>query len=195
MKRALFIVLLLIGGLRAFAQDMPVPVGLQARIFIKVLLFDRTYERRAEDGIVVAVLYQEGFRRSFLAAEEFAEATADWGEQTSGTVTFRCVFIDVNRMGALSEALTSAGADILYVAPLRSYDIGRIARAARDLRLPAYTGVPEYLTAGLAVSLDLRDDKPRILINLKAAKEAGAEFGSQILNLARIVEGGEGREQ
>ena len=58
----------------------------------------------------------------------------------------------------------------------------------REMRLPAYTGVPEYLSAGLAVSLDLRDDKPRILVNLKASKDAGAEFRSQMLSLARIVD-------
>ncbi len=170
---------------------MPVPVNLQARIFIKVLLFDRSYERRAEDGVVVAVLYQKGFRQSFLAAEEFAKAAADWGDQASGDVAFRCVLIDVDGPQALPESLATAHADILYVAPLRSFDVGRIARSARDMRLPAYTGVPEYLSAGLSVSLDLRDDKPRILVNLKASKEAGAEFGSQMLSLARIVDRGE----
>ncbi|MHB8093483.1 MAG: YfiR/HmsC family protein [Candidatus Aminicenantales bacterium] len=195
MKRSLFAVLLLIASLRAFAQDMPVPVGLQAQIFIKVLLFDRTYERRTEDGLVVAVLYQEEFRRSFLAKEEFAAAAADWVDQSSGDVSFRSVFIDVDRAGALSESLAAAGADILYVAPLRSFDVGLIARTACDMRLPAYTGVPEYLSSGLAVSLDLQDNKPRILINLKAAKEMGAEFSSQILILARIIGGAEGSQR
>jgi hypothetical protein len=196
MKRALFAaILLLIAGLRAFAQDMPVPVGLQAQIFIKVLLFDRTYERRTEGGLVVAVLYQEGFRRSLLAREEFVAAAADWVDQSSRTVSFRSVSIDVNHAAVLSESLAAAGADILYVAPLRSYDVGQIARTACDMGLPAYTGVPEYLSSGLAVSLDLQDNKPRILINLKAAKEMGAEFSSQILSLARIIGGAEGGDR
>ncbi len=195
MKRALFAVLVLAAGLGAAAQEMPVPADLQGRIFVKVLLFDRTFERRTAGGFVVAVLYQEGFRRSFLAKEEFAAGVADWGGQAPGSVAFRCAFIDVDRTPDLPGALAAAGADIVYVAPLRSYDVGLIARAARDLRLPAFTGVPEYLEAGLAVSLDLRDEKPRILINLRAAKEAGADFDSQILSLARIVEGGEGRER
>jgi hypothetical protein len=188
MKRSRIAILLLIAGLRAYAQDMPVPAGLQAQIFIKVLLFDRAYERRAEDGFVVAVLYQEGYRRSFLAREEFAAAAAHWGEEAPATVSFLCSFIDVDKATDLPAALAASGADILYVAPLRSFDIGRIAAVGRDMRLPSYTGVPEYLDAGLAVSLDLRDDKPRILINLKAAKEAGAEFDSRILSLARIIE-------
>jgi len=191
MKRSLVAALLLVAGLQAYAQEAPVPVGLQARIFIKVLLFDRSYERRAGDGIVVGVLYQEAFRRSYLAAEEFAKAAnAAWADQ-AGSVPFRCVMIDVDGPSRLAESLPAAGVDILYVAPLRSYDVGKIAQASRQMRLPAYTGVPEYLDAGLGVSLDLRDEKPRILINLAASKESGAEYGSQLLSLARIVDGGE----
>lgn len=195
MKRASLAALCLAATLGAAGQEMPVPAGLQGRIFIKILLFDRTFERRTEDGFVVAVLYQEGFRRSFLAKEEFAAVVPEWEGQAPGKVAFRCAFVDVDRTADLSDALAAAGADMIYVAPLRSYDVGRIALAARDMRLPAYTGVPEYLEAGLAVSLDLRQDKPRILINLRAAKEAGADFDSQILSLARIFESGEGRER
>ncbi len=195
MKRALIVLVLLAVALPAPAQEMPIPAGLQAKIFIKVLLFDKNYERKTEGGIVVAVLYQNGFRRSFLAKEEFVAAVADWRDESSGTVTFTCALIDLDGREDLSAALARAGADILYVAPLRSFDIGRIAKAAKDMRLPAFTGVPDYLNEGLAVSLDLREDKPRILINLKAAREAGAEFDSRVLSLARIIEGGEGSGQ
>lgn len=174
--------------LTAAGQEMPVPAGLQAQIFVKVLLFDKAYELRSQDGFVVAVLYQDGFRSSYLAKEEFAAAVPGWSGQTPGAGPFSCVAIDVDRTDDLPAALAAAGADMLYVAPLRSYDVGRIARAARDLRLPAFTGVPEYLNAGLAISLDLRQDKPRIVVNRRAALEQGAELDSRILSLARIVE-------
>lgn len=192
MKRTLPALLVLALALAASGQEMPVPAGLQGQIFVKVLMFDRSYEGRARDGFVSAVLYQGGFRRSYLAGEEFSATVMSPGDASSGTGPIRCLLIDVDRERDLPAALASAAADIIYVAPLRSYDIASIARAARDLRLPVYTGVPEYLADGLAVSLEIQDEKPRILINLKAAKEQGANFDSRILSLARIVEGAPG---
>ncbi len=189
MKRALPAVLILSAGLLSAAgQEMPVPAGLQAQIFVKVLLFDKAFERRSQGGFVVALLYQGGYRSSYLAKEEFAAAVPGWSDQTPGAGSFSCAAIDVDQTDDLPAALAAAGADMVYVAPLRSYDVGRIARAARDLRLLVFTGVPQYLNDGLAISLDLRQDKPRIVVNRRAALEEGAELDSRILSLARIVE-------
>jgi hypothetical protein len=190
MKRALATLLILVASIPAAAQEMSIPAGLQARIFRKILLFDKAFERRAEGGLVVAVIYQNGFRRSYLAMHDFCSAATEEAVQPFDPVAFRCATVDLDRVPDLASALAELGADLLYVAPLRSYDIGKIARAAREMHLPAYTGVPDYLQDGLSVSLELREDKPRILINLKAAKESGAEFDSRILSLATIVSGG-----
>jgi hypothetical protein len=49
------------------------------------------------------------------------------------------------------------------------------------------TGVAEYVRAGIAVGIGVRDDRPEILVNLAAARAAGADFSAQLLLLARVI--------
>lgn len=51
-----------------------------------------------------------------------------------------------------------------------------------------FTGVPKYVEQGIAVGIGIQDRKPKIHINLSASKAEGAEFSSQLLKLAEIVD-------
>ena len=41
--------------------------------------------------------------------------------------------------------------------------------------------------AGLAIGVEVQGDKPRIVVNLPAAKAEGTSFGSELLRLADII--------
>jgi hypothetical protein len=48
--------------------------------------------------------------------------------------------------------------------------------------------VPDYVGAGCAVGIGTEGEKPLIIINLPAAKAEGADFSSQLLQLAKVIE-------
>ena len=58
------------------AQHMPVPVAVQVPLFLKVLKYERGFTERVGVEMVMGVVYQERFRDSFNALQEF-QATLD----------------------------------------------------------------------------------------------------------------------
>ena len=90
---------------------------------------------------------------------------------------------------SLADVLADRGIDVLYVAPLRSVEIRALSRISREGGALTFTGVPEYLRMGLAVSVGSRRGRPEILINADAAAAEGVLFSSELLKIATLVEG------
>jgi len=165
----------------AFAADVIIPATVQLAVFSKVWTLDRTFPN--PDRVTMAVLFQSGDRTSDSVRADIAAATAS----IDG---LRCVFVDLDSGEPLAPRIP-ADVSVLYVAPLRGYDLRALTRLARKRRLRTLTGVRAYVDAGVAVGLTVRNDRPLILINLRAARAEGSQFSSQLLKLARIV-GSEG---
>ena len=52
--------------------------------------------------------------------------------------------------------------------------------------LVSLTGVPDFVTQGVAVGIGVRQDKPEILINLPSARLEGSRFDASLLRLSRV---------
>lgn len=74
------------------------------------------------------------------------------------------------------------------MAPLRAVNMATITARTRKSSVITLTGVPSFVDEGLAVGIDLQGEKPRLLVNRKAAGAEGAKFSSRLLKLARIVD-------
>ncbi|HYC31249.1 MAG TPA: YfiR family protein, partial [Gemmatimonadales bacterium] len=169
-----FLALLAVLGLagRAAGQSMPAPVAIQVPLFAKILSFDRALAERASAPVVVGILFQGRFRTSARVADEVRELWTDGGRAGS---TIRLVPIDLDEVDDIGAALARAGVHVLYIAPLRAANVGQVVAAAGRQRVTTVTGVPAYVEAGAAVGIDVRAERPRILINLPAARMAGAQ--------------------
>ncbi len=178
-----------LGASAAVSQVMPLPVDLQAELIGKVLQFDRTFSERVGDEVVIAVIYQSRFRESLstLVALEDAFKRNPWIRKRP----VRIVPVELMVGESLEEALRAAGASVVYVAPLRAVGIDAITEVTRLLDIVTSTGVPEYVSQGVAFGLSIRGEHPFILVNLHASREEGARFSSELLKLSRVV----GREE
>ncbi len=175
-------------------EDMAVPVDLQFQLFMKILTFDRNLPSRAGDEVVFGIVYQSLHRASQNAREAFLKAAADSGEKDINGLPVRCVTIDLQENQSLEEAILKNGVDILYVAPLRAYDVESISSIGQQSKVLTLTGVPEYSRFNIAVSISSKAGKPEIVINLPATKAEGTDFSSKLLNLATVITGkGEGQ--
>ncbi len=168
-----------------YAQDVAVPVALQIPLFLKVMSFDRRFAGRAGSSLVIAVVYQRGNRASTIAKDEALQAIAA-APRAFGVVR-RGVAIDLDAGGNLEARIRHQSADVVYVTPLRSADIGEIASAAQAAGASTWTGVADYMSHGIAVGVRLERDKPRIMINLNAARLQRCDFTSELLKLAQLV--------
>jgi hypothetical protein len=170
----------------AAAQRMAVPVEVQIPLMLKILSFDRVRTARRDQTLVVGVLHQRGYRESAVVADEVVRvllAARDPGWLVS------VIPIDLDNTVDLGEVLTRARIDVLYVTPLRRVSLRQIIAASRTRHVTTLSGVPAYVGSGIAVGIDLLEDRPKILVNLEASRAEGAQLSAELLQLARLVEG------
>lgn len=169
------------------AQEMAVPINIQVPLFLKILTFDRNLKDRVGDEIVIAVLYQEKFRRSLNVKDEFIKLMNELPVKSVEDIPIRCVSLDISDEIELDSVIARYNADVLYIAPLRAVSAKTIAGVSRAKKKPTLTGVPDYVESGLAVGIGIKGDKPQIIINLPAVKAEGVDFSSQLLKLAKVL--------
>jgi hypothetical protein len=167
---------------------MPVPVDVQVPVLLKVLAFDRRIADARGEKLVVGVLYQSGFRLSSTVKDRVIDALSHAGPIGPANRPLNVVALDADGKEDLEKGLTRLGVNVLYVTPLRAFDLPSLVAVTRRIKALTMTGVPEYVEAGLSVGLDLRQDRPRILVNLRAARAEGADFAAPLLGLATVVE-------
>jgi hypothetical protein len=91
-------------------------------------------------------------------------------------------------VGALVAGLRQAGVDVVYLTPVRAVDVRRLAQSLGAAGILSVTGVPDYVGQGIAVGVGRRGDRPRIMVDLAAARAAGSEFAAQLLKLAEVMQ-------
>jgi hypothetical protein len=159
-------------------------VAVQVPLFLKVISFDRQLRARGQTEYVVAIAYQSGNRASVDARDEVARAIKAEHPTVLG-LPVRVVMVDLDHE-SVSECLKAHGASLLYIAPLRAVDVGAIASTASAAGVTTVTGVPQYVSQGVAVGVRLQRERPRILINLQGARSQGADFAAELLKLADV---------
>lgn len=183
--KCLFVVLCLFWPQDILAQDMPVSTDFQAKLFSKILTFDRNLQTRENKGLVIGILYQEQVRASLIIKNEFTNSLmALNGKQA---FIFTCIPINIGTGKDLPKLLAQDNIDIFYVTPIRTIDIQEIAQLSQKYKKRTFTGVPEYVNLGLTVGVTIRNERPQILINLPTAKKSGANFTSQLLKISTLV--------
>ena len=177
---------LIILGAESLAQQSDVPVNVQIPLLFKILSYDRALKANPENKIIIGLAYQGHNKYSRYMKEEIEEYTnANPGH--IGTTQIKMLFIDLDQKD-LDDFIGGKKIAVLYVAPLRAYDIGGMLSVTQKEKIITVTGVQEYVEKGISVGVGLRSDKPVILINLRSAKAEGADFSSQLLKLAKIIE-------
>jgi hypothetical protein len=169
------------------AQEVAVPVAIQVPILVKILNFDRNLPERAGGRLVVGVLFQSRYRTSANVAREVCRTLQDLPAGAMGALEISCVSIDLDASSALDSALKRNRVQVLYVSPLRAVSLGDVTTVSRASGITTLTGVPRYVETGLAIGLDMKGERPEIVINLAASRAEGADLTAHLLKLARVV--------
>lgn len=175
---------LLVLGPPLVAQEMAVPVEVQLPLFLKILTFDRSL---GAPPLVLGVVYQGKYRTSADVADRVRQTTKGALSPGAGAQPLRVVLLDIDEVGDLSEALSRLHVRVVYVSPLRAVAIRSISDVTRRAGIRTLTGVPGYVDDGLGIGIDLKGDRPEIVVNLEASRAEGADLDAQLLKLARIV--------
>ncbi|MCE1188849.1 MAG: YfiR family protein [Ignavibacteria bacterium] len=188
MRRIILVIAFVIGvGLPVYPQQMTTTVADQVPLLMKILMFERNMPEKIQSKFNIGIVFQSHFRTSNNAAtrlQEFRDKNANlmvFGSE----VNF--IFYDLSENFDLNSFVLRNDIKVLYILPLRAFDLGKLISVARDRKIMTFTGVEKFVHEGLAVGIGVKGDSPEILINLEAAKQEGCDFTSQLLRLVRIV--------
>jgi YfiR/HmsC-like len=171
------------------AQEMDAPAEIQVSLLYKILTFDRKLGDRAPgNDIVIAIVYQNGYRASVVAREQVGSALERLKDSTIAGHPVHWVALELESDAALKAALLRNRVDVIYVAPLRGVEMSHIIGTARESGITTFTGVPRYVEQGLALGIGISRERPQIIVNLPAARAEGSDFNAQLLRVARLVE-------
>jgi hypothetical protein len=166
-------------------QEMSIPLDVQVQLMVRIFSFDRAMDERAKDGLTVGILYQERYRTSANIADEVEELLSHAVWSASGPA--QIVRIPWEGRAAAEQILREKNVGILYIAPLRSADIRSICDMCAAHQVPAFTGVPEYVSDGVPLGVARRGGKASILVNLPAARASGLDLSSQVLHIVEVI--------
>lgn len=171
------------------AQEMDVPASVQVPLLFKILTFDRKLGIRASgNDIVIAVVFQTGFRASVIARDQVMEALKRLRDSTISGHPVHWVAVELDDAESLKRTLVRERVDVIYVTPLRGVELDDIITAARSRGVTTFTGVPQYVERGLAIGVGIARERPEIIINLLATRAEGSDFNSQLLRVSKVIQ-------
>src|SRR5688572_25738366 len=111
---------LLAGGGSVDAQEMAAPAEIQVPLLFKILTFDRSLGARPPGNvIVIAVVFQTGYRASLVARNQIVDALEAMEDSTISGHPVRWVAVEWKDEEQLRLALIQERTDVVYVTPLR----------------------------------------------------------------------------
>jgi hypothetical protein len=171
---------------RAAAEDVRVPIELQAKLLAKVATFDRNMASRAGEKVVIVVARLPDDPESGRAAARLQLNLSQLRRITDKPVDVRT--IDFANAADLARACKSAGAAIVYLTPGMQSALTNIASALDGMSILSVSAVAEHVTDGAVLAFGLSEGKPKILIHLGRAKRQNVDFKASILRLAQVVD-------
>lgn len=184
-RMILSLAVILISTRMAISVQMPIPVDIQWALFTKILQFDRNLPERVGDEIVIGIVFQERYRNSLTVKNNLLQAASS--DSLIRNIGVRYVPIKLSPGVDFKSVIMDGDIDVLYITPLRAFDLKIITDVSRAEDLLTLTGVPEYVAKGITVGIGQRANKPLIIINKEAAKAEGVDFSSRLLKLAKVI--------
>jgi hypothetical protein len=165
---------------------MSVSLEIQYPLLLKIITFDKEFHNKFENKVVIGILYQENFRTSEEMKNELVKIIKERNYSVEGKKV-EYVLLDISNNNDIYGIINNSNINIIYVLTLKGVNVEDITRVTKKEKILTYAAMPQYVQKGIAVGIDTKGGKPLIVINLKSAKQEGAEFTSQLLKLSEII--------
>ena len=90
---------------------------------------------------------------------------------------------------ALTERVRDGRVSILYATPgFGARELLTISRSLAGLSVLSSGALAHFVETAVALGFDLVSGKPKLLVNVRRAREQGVDLSSQVLKLAKVIE-------
>jgi hypothetical protein len=180
----LITVLAISQGLQA---EQEVPADLQAVIMIRMLNYDRAIKSRAGDSLVIGILAKAQDKSSAQAQADLASALSALLSERVQDLPLAVVTAEYKDDGDLAAWISQKKVLVLYVAPGLSKELDGIRDVCAARKVMSITSSRDFVRRGLVAGIVVKDDRPRILMNLPVAVAAGLDLDPKLLALSEVI--------
>ncbi len=174
----------LIVAATAGAQSSSVPASLQASLISKVASFDRNFAARAGDSVLILVVRAPDNAES---AHDAAQLKAGFANLPKvGNLPHEEVVVTYSSAEALAAQVRAKHAAIVCFGAGFSDEMPAIRKHFSSLSVLSFGSVPDYVSSGVVLGVDLISGRPKLLVNLTQARKQQVSFPAAVLNLMKV---------
>jgi hypothetical protein len=164
-----------------------VPPDIQTPILLKIISYDNALKEKCSGTLHIGILYIQDGGESEEMKDNVIRALNKFKNVTVQGLAFDYRVIQILDKEPLNESSDLMDCQILYICSGLDARIAELSAFARHHGKTTITGIESYVRSGLSIGVVLREDKPKILINLEATKAEGVMLDSRVLQLAEII--------
>jgi TonB family protein len=180
--------ILLLGPVRAGAEDRRLPVKTRVAILLKALTYDHNLKSRCSGGLRIGVIAMSGDDSSqSVAYETLKEIQAKSAIKVSG-LKISAELITAVAPSDIAATVAAKKLNVLYLAPRVRPMLNATFKLARKKKILILSGESGHASSGAAITVVMRGTKPKILVNTEAAAGQGAALDARLLRLAEVVQ-------
>jgi hypothetical protein len=168
----------------AAAEDVVVPVAVQAVLLSRVAAYDRAFKERAGDRARVLIVTKTGSPDSQRVAK--AMASELFGKTIAGLPVEASVFPLVDPR-ALASACRAQRIAIVYLAPGLASEVAAVGKALEGIDVLTVAAVPSFVGQGAVLGFDLASGKPQMLVHLAQATAQNVKLSPDVLRLMKVL--------
>jgi hypothetical protein len=191
LKYLLILTLITFGGISVpvSADNGNIPVDLQAKLFLTALTYDKNLEKHPSTHLDIAILYFPWLAQSKEEALNFSKTLEKFQDKKISGRSFTVSLLTYNGDGGFKEKIGDEHVDVLFIAGGEEPMVQEITKITQSEKILSCTSKAEYVTScGVTMAVGLKDNKPKIYLNLSSAKREGADFSAKFLRVAEIVD-------
>ena len=168
------------------AEDVVVPVDLQAELLAKVAGYDRNLPSRAGNRLLVLVVVRPGDLSSERVGGHMARALQ--GIKEIAGIAMAVESLSYSNAGSLAASVASLHASVVYLSLGFDDEMTAVADGLTGVNVLTLASLARYVPKRAVVGFDLVSGRPKILVNLTQARAQHVAFSAELLKLARIYE-------
>jgi hypothetical protein len=170
----------------AWAQEIVVPVQLQAELVAKVASYDKNLPARAGNLVRVLIVVKAGDDSSTRFGNHMESALG--GIDRIGGLPHEQATATFASARAIADACRSKRISIVYLAPGLGEEVAGIRAALDGVNVLTVAAVASEVPKGIVLGFDLVSGKPKIVVHLGQARLQDVQFKAELLKLAKVIE-------
>ncbi len=159
--------------------EAEIPPAHRVKVLLTALSFNKTMKQRATDKITIGIL---GKCDTATALQEAV------GKAINGLPIAVQLIGSFENEGALDQAVKKFAVTALYLCEANDAALSAAAAVAAKQKIVTLAEDPAWVENKIALGVGEKNGRAELVINLTAARAAGADFDARIFGVARVVQ-------